>query len=515
MKRTTSNEQTFSSKEQLVSTTDLQGRITYANPAFCQISGFSLSELIGQHHNIVRNPNIPKAAFEDLWRKLKLGDSWRGMVKNRCKNGDYYWVDAYVTPLYENNKVVGYQSVRTKPSREQINQAQAFYDQLNQGKTARDFHGNTPLKRLLATMLVVSALIAHSLIDTMFMASVVLGVTLLCLLAIFFEELIVFPREAKRVKGRFDSPSRFIYAGKGLTSIMTYPTKLYQARISTVLGRSKDSGEGLVKLANELEQLSSDMLGGIQEENAHLAQFATAITQMSATINEVSGNTTQTHDQVVNIQSECQQNIEVVETNKTKITQLASDVENAANSAIDLVQDVDKISVIMAEIQGIADQTNLIALNAAIEAARAGDQGRGFAVVADEVRTLALRTQEATGEIQSIIEKLQQGADKSVMAMNQGVEKAQHGVDQAKMVATAFSEVTNDVSYIVSGTEQISSAVEQQQALVYNINKNTNDIAVGADSILQASKNTSQATESLLQLADDLSEQLSQFSFKQ
>ena len=118
MSHITTVERTFTEKEQLVSTTDLNGTITYANAEFCEIAGYSLDELIGQHHNIVRHPDMPKAAFKDLWEKLKRGDSWRGMVKNRCKNGDYYWVDAYVTPLLTNGKITGYQSclLYTSPS---------------------------------------------------------------------------------------------------------------------------------------------------------------------------------------------------------------------------------------------------------------------------------------------------------------------------------------------------------------------------------------------------------------
>ena len=90
MSHITNVERTFTEQEQLVSTTDLNGIITYANPEFCEVAGYSLEELIGQHHNVVRHPDMPKAAFKDLWEKLKRGDSWRGMVKNRCKNGDYY-----------------------------------------------------------------------------------------------------------------------------------------------------------------------------------------------------------------------------------------------------------------------------------------------------------------------------------------------------------------------------------------------------------------------------------------
>ena len=163
MTNISNNEKTFSDLEQLVSTTDLEGRITYANEEFCEIAGYSLDELKGQHHNIVRHPNMPKAAFGDLWDKLKQGSSWRGMVKNRCKNGDFYWVDAYVTPLYENNKIVGYQSVRTKPSENQKKKAQQFYDKLNNGKVIRDFNASINFKRIIALTVIAFTFVANAL----------------------------------------------------------------------------------------------------------------------------------------------------------------------------------------------------------------------------------------------------------------------------------------------------------------------------------------------------------------
>ncbi|MBA6340159.1 methyl-accepting chemotaxis protein, partial [Colwellia sp. MB02u-10] len=163
----------------------------------------------------------------------------------------------------------------------------------------------------------------------------------------------------------FDSPSRIIFSGKGPLSIISYPIELYKARVRTILGRGADSGRKLVRLADELENASTEMLQGIEEENSHLAQLATAITEMSATIVEVSFNTHQTHDKVLIVQNECRENINVIEISQNKINGLARDVDQAASSALELVTDVNKISTVMSEIQGIADQTNLLALNAA------------------------------------------------------------------------------------------------------------------------------------------------------
>jgi PAS domain S-box-containing protein len=471
MNHSSLNEKTFPEHEQLVSITDLKGKVTYANKEFCNISGFTLDELVGQHHNIVRHPSMPKAAFSDLWEKLKRGDSWRGMVKNRCKNGDYYWVDAYVTPLYENNKVTGYQSVRTKPSNEQKIKAQQLYDTLNEGKTTKDFNANTGLKRIVALAAISLAIIANIVLTGSVISTIILCALLATMFVVFFEEIVVFPSVAKQTQSDFDSPSRLIYSGKGLTNVINYPLDLYKAKINTVLGRSRDSGRSLVELAAELEQLSSDMLSGIQEENSHLAQFATAITQMSATINEVSANTTQTHDSVVSIQDECQQNITVIEVSQTKILNLAGDVESAANSAIDLVKDVDNISTIMTEIQGIADQTNLLALNAAIEAARAGEQGRGFAVVADEVRTLASRTQEATVHIQTSVSKLQSTLQSWSDVMLTSRANAEECSLDSKKIKQAMDNIIANVTHVGDMTAQIATATEEQSVVADEINQ--------------------------------------------
>ena len=471
MKNASLNEITFSDAEQLVSITDIDGRITYANDEFCHVSGYSLAELVGQHHNIVRHPNMPKAAFNDLWQKLKKGDSWRGMVKNRSKNGGFYWVDAYVTPLYENNKVVGYQSVRTKPSESQKQKAQRLYDDLNSGKSTQDFKANTKFKRLTAVFIVLLACLTNVQVTGPLLSTVILLSSIALLLVIFSEELITFPKLALRTKIAFDSPSRLIYSGKGLTSIINYPIDLYRARIRTILGRSKDSGQNLVVVAAELQQASNDMMAGIHEENSHLEQFATAITQMSATIDEVSLNTTQTHDKMVNIQDECQQNIAITKVTQTKIVNLANEVGVAAESAIDLVKDTDKISVIMSEIQSIADQTNLLALNAAIEAARAGEQGRGFAVVADEVRTLAGRTQGATVQIQASVQNLQTTLEQWSQIMLVSKNNAEECSQGTVKINQAMVNIITNINQVSDMTAQIATATEEQSVVANQINQ--------------------------------------------
>ncbi|BBQ54669.1 hypothetical protein WP2S18C03_37500 [Aeromonas veronii] len=131
----TQRERLYPDHQSLISTTDLESRITYANDEFCEIAGFQLDELVGQHHNLVRHPDMPKQAFADLWSHIKEGKVWMGPVKNRCKNGDHYWVSAFVTPIKDGNgRVVEYQSVRSAPSEEIKQRAEKIYADLRNDK---------------------------------------------------------------------------------------------------------------------------------------------------------------------------------------------------------------------------------------------------------------------------------------------------------------------------------------------------------------------------------------------
>jgi aerotaxis receptor len=260
---------------------------------------------------------MPKAVFADLWQKLKRGDSWRGMVKNRCKNGDYYWVDAYVTTFYQGDSVIGFQSVRCCPSVEKKQTAQHLYDNLNKGKSVNEFSTSISLKRLLALVVIACATITSAVLIS-FQASIIQFISMIFLLVIFHDELILLPKKVNQIKEIFDSPSRLIFSGTGLSALLDYPYQLQQAKVRTILGRGSDSCRILLQLSEGLKTRSTESLDGLLEENAKLAQLAIAITQMSATIEEVSKNTTGAHDKVIFIQEECNQTMGVIDSSQKK-----------------------------------------------------------------------------------------------------------------------------------------------------------------------------------------------------
>ena len=320
IKNSDGREREFSSDQQLVTITDLQGKILYANDEFCEIAGYTHEELIGQNHSIVRHPSMPKAAFADLWSKLKQDLPWRGLVKNRCKNGDYYWVDAYVTPLYENNAVIGYQSVRIRPSQAQKKAADALYNDINNGKKITDFHANSKLKYTLSALLLISSIAAQFYTDS---TVINIGIQLSFIASIFFvfsEELIRFPKYAKNLAKEIDSPSRFIISGKGLTAIVQYQSELLQARITTVLGRGGDIGRQLATISSELEHSAGQSLQGVEQEKVHLSDLLLSLSEFNQSISAVNSNTVDTHEKVENVYAECKKAIAVIQTTQQKIS---------------------------------------------------------------------------------------------------------------------------------------------------------------------------------------------------
>ena len=286
----------------------------------------------------------------------------------------------------------------------------------------------------------------------------------------------------------------------------TFLNKL-QNMIRDVVGsvqKVSDSSEHTADIAIRTNQ-------GVQRQMAEIDQVATAVHEMTATAQDVARNATQAAEAASHADRSANDGKRIVEGTARAISALAGEIGRAVGVVQNLAKDSENINAILVAIRGIAEQTNLLALNAAIEAARAGEQGRGFAVVADEVRNLAQKTQQATEEIQSMIQQLQHGTREVVSVMEQSQARTDDSVQQAQIAASALEEITQAVSVINDMNTQIASAAEEQSAVAEDINRNVTNIGLVANEVASGADEASQASAQLTKLAEQQRRLINQF----
>ena len=273
---------------------------------------------------------------------------------------------------------------------------------------------------------------------------------------------------------------------------------------------STTSGQ-LISEMKQLTELSVDTKLNVNQQEGKIEQVATAMNEMTATVQEVARNAHNASDSAQAADAESSKGQKVVGEVTSSINALAKDVTNTSTTIDTLKNDTEQIGGVLDVIKGIAEQTNLLALNAAIEAARAGEQGRGFAVVADEVRTLASRTQESTQEIQEMIERLQAGAISAVDAMSKGQENTKTTVEKAALASDALSAITQAVSQIAEQNNQIATAAEEQSSVAEEINQNIVSINTLSVQAAQGAEHTAASSQELERTAHELQEMISMF----
>ena len=465
-------EQSYDPASMLVSMTDLKGRITYANPAFVQVSGFTLDELLGKAHNLVRHPGMPPQAYADMWRTIQSGQPWTALVKNRCKDGGHYWVRANVTPVMERGETVGYLSVRTLPTRGEIDGAESLYAAIRAGR-ARNGHfeaGRWVRRDLLSVLLrridrslpvrnalglaamAATGVVAMAL--TMpagpgFWIAAALQLGLAGALAASFTARVARPLArvadaANRVAaGALDARSgvdRIDQVGQAARALDQLTVNL-MAVVSDV----RREAQGIRTTTEEIARGGDDLSNRTEQQAASLEQTAAALQQFAYATHDNAGHTAKASQIAAEASEQARSGGEAVE----RVVHTMREIEASSR----------KIADIIGVIDGIAFQTNILALNAAVEAARAGEQGRGFAVVAAEVRSLAQRSAEAARQIKDLI-------GESVGRVASGAQIVHDAGRTMTDIVGAVRRVTDLIAEITAATGAQAAEIEQVNAAV-------------------------------------------------
>ncbi|MEE2001617.1 PAS domain-containing methyl-accepting chemotaxis protein [Alkalimonas sp. MEB108] len=513
----TQRERTFPKEQKLISATDTKGVIQYCNDAFVAISGFSREELIGQPHNIVRHPDMPPAAYETMWSYLKRGKPWMGLVKNRCKNGDYYWVNAYVTPVHQGGKVIGYESVRVCPNREDVARAEDLYQRIRQGNSTNPLLSRAKRWAELGWAPAAALVLAFGGWQLFGVGAAALSLALTTVLVYAIAQW-----QCSARLGRLDAllPQAFrdplamqSYSdSQGVEASFEVAILAEQAHLNTVLTRIEDAAERVFDFSSDAKTTSEQAIEQIGRQQQETEQVATAMNEMTTTIAEVSVHVQETASQADDADKLAQSGLQIAGDTRGAIVHLQQSVNQISSSVQELAAQTSSIAKAAQIIEQIADQTNLLALNAAIEAARAGEQGRGFAVVADEVRQLAARTTESTKDIHGIITELTRKADAAVQVAESGKGDAEKGVAMVGDAEKMLDGISQAINSIAAMAMQMATAVEQQAHVADDINRQVVSISELAQ---DSTGKGQQAAESVFRLQDtahDLKDLVQRFS---
>ena len=499
------HEYPFPEGETLVSTTDLQGRILYCNAAFIEVSGYVRQELLGQPHNLIRHPDMPEEAFRDMWDTIQRGFPWSGLVKNRRKDGSFYWVMANVTPLIDaGGKVTGYMSVRTQPERAAVEGAEKLYARMRQeakagrlslglhrgqvlatGSLARWVHRLRPGvrgKMGLSTSLVciLSFLLGEYSADGLqhmtwgeAAGGLLAAVALALIGSAYLRNLVITPIThlvsfANQIAG--GNLTQSIHSDR--TDEVGHLTKALAQLNVNLMSIVRDARNGVVQMTRDtgvIAEGNQDLSARTEAQASNLEETASSMEEITSTIRQSTDMAQQAAQRADNARSVTDHSAEAVQALSATMTHISE----ASSKIADIIQVVDSI----------AFQTNILALNAAVEAARAGEQGRGFAVVASEVRALAQRTSVAAREVRGLI----QASAEQVATGSQQTEAARSAMDSARgaidEVHKFILQLSHGMQEQMLGVNQINQAVSDMDSLTQKNAALVEEIAASATTL--------------------------------
>ena len=466
----TQNEYPLDDDTTLMSTTDVHSYITHANDTFVQVSGYQLDELTGQPHNMVRHPDMPKAAFADMWYTLQQGEPWSGIVKNRRKNGDHYWVRANAVPMVRRGQVTGYMSIRTRATAEEIAAVEPLYRALNDGRCKKRIHkglvvgkgwlGKLPAMPLRWRVRSVMAVLFAGLAATLAVTSagwlpLAAAAVVMLMGTLLFEQQIVRPienvaRQALKVatgeRNSVQHLNRSDELGLTLRAVgqLGLMCRWLINDVSSQVVSVRDGSDRLAQGNEDLNDRTRQTVANVQQTVATMNQMAASVQSNSETAAEV--------DKLSVAAS-------------SAATKGGNAMQTVVKTMDDIADSTQRIGSITSLINDIAFQTNILALNAAVEAARAGEQGKGFAVVAGEVRHLASRSASAANDIRKLIDasasKVQSGSEQ-VHAAGRTMDDI---VVQVKNVTQLIAQISHATSEQATGLSELTRAVAELDSI--------------------------------------------------
>ncbi|WP_200191338.1 PAS domain-containing methyl-accepting chemotaxis protein [Halorhodospira abdelmalekii] len=491
----------------ILSTTDAKGKIRYINDDFVKISGYRPDELIGQPHNVIRHPDMPRVVFAQMWRQLRAGRSWMGLVKNRCKNGDHYWVHAYATPILdERGQLVEIQSVRQRVLDEAaIERASKLYAQLraaepDQGEPPEQLAQTIGRRRFRARSLalagaVVGAVMIGAALLVPFPDSIqwaLGGGGVVLYLATLLPALGYLQHAERQARELLDDPlaEEIFFGARNDGTAIDLSRLFLSTEIEAVAKRLGDDSRRLARSAANVTGAMQTVRDEAQRQSDETRSVATAMEEMSSTVDEVARNAAAAADATQHARQQVDRGRGTVEQSTDAVRTLVSEIENAAQIIDRVDSEAERIGKASALIGKITKQTHLLALNASVESARAGEAGRSFTVVAEEVRKLAGQTSQSTQEIGSIIESLQQGSTQAVKAMRESSQRAEQTLEYASESNAALQEIYAAVNEIRDMTGQIATATEEQSATANEIARSVSNIEEVSGRVTEESHNT-------------------------
>jgi aerotaxis receptor len=526
----------------IYSRTDPRGRITEANQAFADLSGYSIEEMIGKPHNLVRHPDMPKEAFADMWHSLKAGRPWQGVVKNRRKDGGFYWVLATVSPVRaEGGNVVGFQSLRRRPSREQVKDASDAYCRIQHGdrslfiEEGRALPNPSPLVRSLsrpdfrfalgASFGLAASLAGFSLefgaarfplVRAACTATFALGA--LGALFILFSTLPNLLRDLDQIEAYIDqllctgdfTASLHLHQ-RGRSARIARKLSLLTGWVQSTFQCIQDAVVPVEVGTDQIRVLVEGIDQASADQNTATESVAAATTELDLTIREVTQNLQSTEAAVQESGRRATDGAKVSDRATEQIQELASVVKIASAEVETLGTSSAEVGAIARVIREIANQTNLLALNASIEAARAGEAGRGFSVVANEVRSLADRTMKATAEIDALIGTIKGDSDRAIAGMRAGATQVTTGVALVQEAQSVLSGINNLMTDAVRRVSEIATASSQQAEAMSEISSNISHVAAMTGKNAGLAKETTQLIGNLAPMVDRVKQAVEQF----